>query len=72
MSNPELEKMYQDVKKTIVKGCFGVVAPLVAYGILIKSPAFALNSVYVSVIICFCTILIWIAEIFDYGRALKR
>jgi len=72
MSNPELEKMYQEVKKTIVLGCAGVGSSLVVYGRLIESPAFALNSLYILFLVGSITVLIWLAEIWDYGRALKR
>lgn len=74
MINTELEKekMYQGVKKTIIAGCFVVTGALLNRGLNIESPPFALNSVFIVLGIGFFTILILLAEIWDYGRALKR
>jgi len=72
MSNPELEKMYQGVKKTIVAGCFVVIAALFNHGLDIENPSLATNSVFIVSGICLVIILIWFVEIWDYGRALAR
>jgi uncharacterized membrane protein YdcZ (DUF606 family) len=72
MSNLELEKMYQGVKKTIVAGCFVVIAALFNHGLNIESPTFAAYSVFIVSGIAFFVILIWIAEIWDYGRTSAR
>jgi len=74
MINTELEKekMYQDVKKTIIAGCFLVTGALYNRGLNIESPSFASNSLFIVLGTGLFTILILLAEIWDYGRAFKR
>lgn len=65
MSKQDLERRYEEVKKTIALISGALTVPLVNYGIFIQSKIWCTNSMIIFGGISFCFILIWIAEIID-------
>lgn len=71
MFNKDLEDKYQEVKKAVAINSIKAIPPLVALGVFVESPVLCLNSIIILGGISFCTFLIWIGEIFDFGQASK-
>ncbi len=65
MSNQDLEKRYEGVKKAIFTSTPTMAVALIGYSALIENPTFGTNSLIFLFSIWASTLLIWIAEIID-------